>query len=651
MIKHRLSVDLSIFRLRFAPLYRLFGRRGKTGPVVVAALVLTTICLAVLTMGAVRLKTGSFTRVWEWISATRTCHDCGQAGAPAKPAQTQASFGTFANFDVTGAGTTALEGTLATSINATGDVAGVYITTGNVSHGFERDSSGKITPFDASGAGTANDQGTFALSIDADGNIVGMYADSSNVYHGFLRSSGGSIAEFNVSAAGTTGHRGTVPTSVNGGVAVGTYVTGSSGTTSVYHGFKRAANETLTFPIDVPGAGTGDTQGTMPSCINSAGDITGTYKDAGGVSHGFIYNGTTFTYPIDPSGSVATFPASIDTLGDITGVYLDSSGLMHGFVRTAAGAISSFDPPGASTTPPGSGKGVKLDGTIAGSINTAGTIAGFYTDNNKVGHGFFRNSAGTISSPLDDSDAGTGTMEGTAGLSINDSGMIAGLYIDSNEVLHGFVFTPNSSGSPAVTFTPTSLNFGSQAEDTTSAVKSVTVKNTGTATLDISSIAASGDFAISAKTCGTTLAAGKTCKVSVTFTPKALGALTGTLGVTDNASGSPQTAALSGTGVVAAKLTPAKATYAKQKVGTTSAAKTFTLTNEQPVALTSIVISTTGDFKVSAKTCATSLVAKAKCTISVTFTPKATGTRTGQLSVSDSAAGSPQAASLTGTGD
>jgi hypothetical protein len=324
---------------------------------------------------------------------------------------------------------------------------------------------------------------------------------------------------------------------------------------------------------------------------------------------------------------------------------------MHGFVRTASGKISSFDPPGASTTPPGSGKGVHLDGTIAGSINTAGTIAGFYTDNNKVAHGFFRTSDSAITSPLDDSGAGTGAMEGTAGLSINDSGLIAGGYADTNDVFHGFVFTPNSTGSPAVTFTPASLNIGNEVLNTTSTAKTVTLKNTGTAALSINSVVPSTYFAVSANTCGSTLAVGKTCKVSVTFTPTKLGKLTGTLTFTDNAAGSPQAVPLTGVGVEPATVAPAKATYAKQKVGTTSAAKKFTLTNNQTVALSSIVISTTGDFAVSAKTCTTSLAAKGKCTISVTFTPKATGTRTGQLSVSDSASNSPQTASLTGTGD
>jgi hypothetical protein len=209
-----------------------------------------------------------------------------------------------------------------------------------------------------------------------------------------------------------------------------------------------------------------------------------------------------------------------------------------------------------------------------------------------------------------------------------------------------YVFVP----APAVTLSPTSLSFGKQALNTTSAPKTLTLKNTGNATLDISSITISGDFAIYANTCGATLAAGKTCKVKVTFTPTQLGTRTGTLTFTDNAPTSPQTVPLSGTGVPQATLTPARATYAKELVGTTSPAKTFTLTNNQLATLTSIAISATGDFAVSSMTCGSILAAKSKCTINVTFTPTQTGTRTGQLSVSDSASNSPQTSSLTGNG-
>jgi hypothetical protein len=210
--------------------------------------------------------------------------------------------------------------------------------------------------------------------------------------------------------------------------------------------------------------------------------------------------------------------------------------------------------------------------------------------------------------------------------------------------------TVTASG-PIVSLAPTSLTFSKTAVGVTSKPKTVTLTNIGALTLNIAGIAPSGDFAVQSTTCGGTLAPNAKCKVNVTFTPAQAGSRTGTLSFTDNAPNSPQTVALSGTGIAQAVLTPSSETYSKQKVGTTSKPKKFTLTNNQAVALTGIAISTTGDFAVSATTCGSSLAAKGKCTIDVTFTPMQTGTRTGQLSVSDSASNSPQTATLTGTGD
>ena len=214
--------------------------------------------------------------------------------------------------------------------------------------------------------------------------------------------------------------------------------------------------------------------------------------------------------------------------------------------------------------------------------------------------------------------------------------------------------TPNGVAGfePAVSIslTPAGLTFGNVALDSTSGVKTVTLKNTGAAMLNISGISPSSNFAVSSTTCSSSLLPGKSCKVKATFTPSSLGPLTGTLSFTDNGSGSPQGIALSGTGIVQASLAPATSTFAKQAVGTTSPAKTFTLTNNQTVALGSISISTTGDFAVSTSTCGASLGSKSKCTIGVTFKPTATGTRTGQLLIGDSAANNPQSSSLKGTG-
>jgi len=217
-----------------------------------------------------------------------------------------------------------------------------------------------------------------------------------------------------------------------------------------------------------------------------------------------------------------------------------------------------------------------------------------------------------------------------------------------------FAFTGcgGGGGGPVVTLTPASLVFAKTVVGTKTAAKSVTVANTGNATLNISSIVISGDFAAatSTKPCGSTLAAGANCIIKVTFTPTQLGARTGKITINDDASNSPQTVPLSGTGIAPVTLTPTSATYAAQTVGTTSLPKTFTLKNNQSVTLSSIVISTTGDFSVSTTTCGASLAAKTNCTIKVVFTPTATGTRTGTLHVADNASNNPQVSNLTGTG-
>jgi subtilase family serine protease len=202
---------------------------------------------------------------------------------------------------------------------------------------------------------------------------------------------------------------------------------------------------------------------------------------------------------------------------------------------------------------------------------------------------------------------------------------------------------------PAVTLTPASIAFPKEVVGETSAAKTITMRNTGTAILDITGIIPSGDFAISANTCGATLGINATCKISVTFTPVQAGALTGAITITDNAPNSPQSVPLSGTGTAQATLTPASANFPKTTVGDTSAAKTFTLKNLQSVALTGISASTTGNFGVSATTCGSSLAAKSSCTISVTFSPTEVGTQTGTLQVNDSAV-SPQVSNMTGTG-
>jgi kumamolisin len=199
---------------------------------------------------------------------------------------------------------------------------------------------------------------------------------------------------------------------------------------------------------------------------------------------------------------------------------------------------------------------------------------------------------------------------------------------------------------------PTSLIFA-EAVGGTSKAQTITLSNTGTTEMGIKKFVASSEFTISSNTCGTVLLAGTNCKIGVTFAPTQVGVRLGSLTITDTAQGSPQTVSLSGTGTGTAAtvtLTPASETFPSEKVGNSSPAKTFTLSNKASAELTNISITATGDFSVSSTTCAATLAGKSNCKIRVIFTPTKTGTRTGTLKATDSAAGGPQSASLTGTG-
>src|ERR1022692_4213777 len=208
---------------------------------------------------------------------------------------------------------------------------------------------------------------------------------------------------------------------------------------------------------------------------------------------------------------------------------------------------------------------------------------------------------------------------------------------------------------PLASLSSTGLNFGNQLVGTTSATKNVTLSNPSALALTISSIAVTGtnaaDFS-QTNTCGTGLAIGASCTITVTFKPAQTGPRTASVTITDNAAGSPQTIGLSGTGPASgptATRSPASLTFATQLVGTSGSAQPVTLTNYGKMALSIASIAASGDFS-QTNTCGSSLAADASCTISVTFQPTQRGTRTGTLSITDNAPGSPQTVSLTGTG-
>jgi hypothetical protein len=100
---------------------------------------------------------------------------------------------------------------------------------------------------------------------------------------------------------------------------------------------------------------------------------------------------------------------------------------------------------------------------------------------------------------------------------------------------------------PAVSLSPNSLDFGGQNKGTSSAPSQVTLTNSGNGSLTLTNITSSNDFS-QTNNCGTTLAAGASCQIALVFTPSILGAESGTLTIADNATSSPQTVLLTGTG-------------------------------------------------------------------------------------------------------
>jgi len=222
---------------------------------------------------------------------------------------------------------------------------------------------------------------------------------------------------------------------------------------------------------------------------------------------------------------------------------------------------------------------------------------------------------------------------------------------------------------PTLTVSPLTLTFGPQLVGTPTAAQMVTLTNNNITAVAFTSLAISGgspaaantDFISPSNTCGTSIAAGASCTISVVFTPSVAAAETANLIIKDGDSTSPQTVALTGTGTnsTGGTLTVAPTTLAfgNQPVGTATAAKMVTLTNSTNAAIvfTSATISggaptaANTDFTTT-NTCGTSIAANGSCTVSVIFKPSVAAAETANLILVDAASTSPQTVTLSGTG-
>jgi hypothetical protein len=314
----------------------------------------------------------------------------------------------------------------------------------------------------------------------------------------------------------------------------------------------------------------------------------------------------------------------------------------QGTVSVLLNSGGTFITTTSSPNPSAVGQSVTFTATVKGSISTTPTPTGSVT--------FYEGSKALRPITLTSGSASFTTSTLGAG-----NHVITAVYSgDSHFNPHtGTPITQSVISGPLVVLNPSSLNFASQAVGTNSPTQTVTLTNTGVATLTITSITTTGDFSAT-NTCGNSVAAGSRCSIIVTFTPTTTGTRTGTVSIVDNAAGSPQTVSLTGTGIApVVQLLPASLTFATELVGSSSPSQAVTLTNTGAATLSVSSISITEanvtDY-LQSNNCGASVAVRASCTINVVFHPVARGPRSAVLSVSDDAAGSPQTVTLSGTG-
>jgi hypothetical protein len=203
---------------------------------------------------------------------------------------------------------------------------------------------------------------------------------------------------------------------------------------------------------------------------------------------------------------------------------------------------------------------------------------------------------------------------------------------------------------PDISLSHSTLVFAAQSVGSTSPAQTITVSSSGDAPLTISDITTTGNFSQTNTCVGVALAVGDTCTIDVVFSPTAAGTRTGTLTITDDTPTSPHVVNLSGTtSVPVVSLSSTSLSFGSVPIGTTSQSKTLTLTNSGTATLNVASIAVSSEFA-ETNTCGAIVAVGANCTISVTFTPTAGGTRSGTLTITDDAGGSPHVVSLSGDG-
>lgn len=220
---------------------------------------------------------------------------------------------------------------------------------------------------------------------------------------------------------------------------------------------------------------------------------------------------------------------------------------------------------------------------------------------------------------------------------------------DPSSPAKAFLFGNGITG-PDLDIAPPLFDFGKTPVGETSEQKDFTLKNTGEGDLDLDAITVNSDFA-QENDCPASLAEEETCVVEATFSPETAGNFFGNLTIVDNAEGSPHKAHLMGYGTNAdVTLLPAGIDFGQQTVGRSSLPHDVRLLNSGNEAISIESIASSSALFAQTNDCGATLAPAAFCTITITFTPTSTDDVTAEITIVDSAAGSPHNVDLMGSG-
>ncbi len=194
-----------------------------------------------------------------------------------------------------------------------------------------------------------------------------------------------------------------------------------------------------------------------------------------------------------------------------------------------------------------------------------------------------------------------------------------------------------AAAAASLSASPTSLAFGSVTVGSTSAAQTVTLTNTGGQSATGLTIASGSPRFAATNACGTQIAAGASCTVSVTYAPSVTGNDNANLTIT-YAGGTPLTVAMTGSGTAAAtsnlSASPASLAFGSVAVGTTAAGQTVTVTNTGGAQATGVAVASgSAKFPLSGNTCGATLNAGASCVFTVAYMPSSVGSDSASVTV------------------